>query len=58
MRGLLSENGCELDRITELLAMRSSDALPDSGDRTRAAVAMILHQGANDVEILFIQRAP
>lgn len=57
MRGLSAQHGCEFNRIAELLAMRSYDAVPDSGDRTRAAVAMILHQTAHDVEILFIQRA-
>lgn len=58
MRGLSTRQGCTFDRIAELLDMRSSDDLPDSGGgRTRASVAMILHQAANDVEILFIQRA-
>jgi 8-oxo-dGTP pyrophosphatase MutT (NUDIX family) len=45
------------NRIAELLAVRNSDFEQDFGDRTRASVAMILHQSANDVEILFIQRA-
>ncbi len=57
MRGLSAECGCEFNRIAELLAVRNGDAVPDAGDRTRAAVAMILHQVADDVEILFIQRA-
>jgi len=57
MRGLSAQHGCEFNRIAELLAMRNGDAVPDSGDRTRASVAMILHQTAHDVEILFIQRA-
>ena len=56
MRGLSAQRGCEFNRIAELLSERA-DAMPDSGGRTRAAVAMILHQAANDVEILFIQRA-
>ena len=56
MRGLSAQRGCELKRISEMLAERT-DAMSDSGGRTRAAVAMILHQAANDVEILFIQRA-
>ncbi|MBV5341610.1 MAG: CoA pyrophosphatase [Deltaproteobacteria bacterium] len=37
--------------------MRNNDAVPDVCDNTRASVAMILHQGDADVEILFIQRA-
>jgi 8-oxo-dGTP pyrophosphatase MutT (NUDIX family) len=57
MRGQLSQSMCQLDRITELLAVRAGDAAPEAGGRTRAAVAMILYQGVNDVEILFIQRA-
>ena len=57
MRGLSKQQGCVFNRIEALLAMRNSDVLPDSGSRTRASVAMILHQAANDVEILFIQRA-
>jgi 8-oxo-dGTP pyrophosphatase MutT (NUDIX family) len=57
MRGLSTQQVCTFNRIAELLAMRSVDAMPDSGGRTRASVAMILHQAANDVEILFIQRA-
>ena len=56
MRGLSAQRGCELKRISEMLAERT-DAMSDSGGRTRAAVAMILHQAADDVEILFIQRA-
>ena len=43
--------------IEELLAMRTADAVAPVGGGTRASVAMILHQAADDVEILFIQRA-
>ena len=57
MRGLLTHNGCAFDRIAERLARRGSGPDLQSCDRTRASVAMILHQAANDVEILFIQRA-
>lgn len=57
MRTLSTEHGCMFSRIEELLAIRNSDTLPDPCDRTRASVAMILHQGAADVEILFIERA-
>lgn len=45
------------DHIAERLDHRESGNEPQSGGRTRAAVAMILHQGVEDVEILFIQRA-
>jgi 8-oxo-dGTP pyrophosphatase MutT (NUDIX family) len=57
MRGLSAQHDCAFNRIAELLATRGSDSVPDSVDRTRAAVAMILHQTPHDVEILFIQRA-
>ena len=57
MEGLSTEQVYSFGRIAELLAERNSDAVPDLCDRTRAAVAMILQQGDNDVEILFIQRA-
>ena len=43
--------------IEKLLAVRTVDAVAAAGGRTRASVAMILHQAADDVEILFIQRA-
>lgn len=52
-----TEQVCVFDRISELLAGRRSDSTADFSDRTHAAVAMILHQAAHDVEILFIQRA-
>lgn len=58
MRALSTEPGWAFNRIADLLAMRiNSDAVPDSSGRTRASVAMILHQAPTDVEILFIQRA-
>ena len=57
MRGSSTQSGYEFKRIAELLAVRVCDAVPDSVDRTRASVAMILHQTADDVEVLFIQRA-
>ncbi len=44
-------------RITERLAGRVNGPDQQLDDRTRASVAMILHQGASDLEILFIQRA-
>lgn len=57
MRGSSTQSGYEFKRIAELLAVRVCDAVPDSAERTRASVAMILHQAADDVEVLFIQRA-
>ena len=58
MRALSTQYDTQLDRIAGLLAGLKCEAAPGSpGGRTRAAVAMILHQTANDLEILFIQRA-
>jgi 8-oxo-dGTP pyrophosphatase MutT (NUDIX family) len=45
------------DRITEKLVAPESRTELQASDRTRAAVAMIIHQEADDIEILFIQRA-
>lgn len=44
-------------RIAALLANRECESLPDTAGRTRASVALVLRQGANGMEILFIQRA-
>lgn len=57
MRELPEQQGCAFNRIEELLATPDSDHAADYGGRTRASVAMILHQAADDLEILFIQRA-
>jgi len=58
MRVLSTECNCTFNRISELLAMRiNDDVAPDPRSRTRASVAMILHQAPDDVEVLFIQRA-
>lgn len=57
MNGVSTEDGWTFGRIAELLATRGNHSVPDAGDNTRASVAMILHQGEKDVEILFIQRA-
>ena len=57
MSGIAYRYHWSFDRIADRLACRESGPDPQSGDRTRASVAMILHQAANDVEILFIQRA-
>jgi len=51
------QNDRVFESITKNLAQYSAVADPCSGDRTPAAVAMILHQDAHDLEILFIQRA-
>ena len=46
----------DLDRVAELLArLRKDEPIFDS--RTRAAVAMILRHAADDMEMLFIERA-
>jgi 8-oxo-dGTP pyrophosphatase MutT (NUDIX family) len=57
MNGVADRQHWSFDRIAERLARREGRSDPQSGDRTRAAVAMILHQAANDVEVLLIQRA-
>lgn len=44
-------------RIAALLADRDCMAMPDAAGRTCASVALILRQAADDMEILFIQRA-
>jgi 8-oxo-dGTP pyrophosphatase MutT (NUDIX family) len=45
------------DHIAKLLERSKSEPDVSADDRTRASVAMILHQGRNDLEMLFIQRA-
>jgi len=58
MRVLSTECNYTFNRISELLAMRiNDDVVPNPRGRTRASVAMILHQSPDDVEVLFIQRA-
>jgi 8-oxo-dGTP pyrophosphatase MutT (NUDIX family) len=57
MRDLLTQRGCAFDCIAKLLVEHGGGDVPDTADRTRASVAMILHQAADDVEMLFIQRA-
>jgi len=44
-------------QISKLLEARDNETPTDSINRTRASVAMILRQAADDTEILFIQRA-
>jgi 8-oxo-dGTP pyrophosphatase MutT (NUDIX family) len=43
--------------ITEKLSHLENEPVPPYDSRTRAAVAMIVHQSADDLEIMFIQRA-
>ena len=57
MSGVADRYHWSFDRIAERLARRENRPDPQSGDRTHASVAMILHQAADDVELLFIQRA-
>lgn len=44
-------------QISKLLDVEEGEVLPDATNRTRASVAMILSRAADDLEILFIQRA-
>lgn len=46
-----------IQRIAALLAKRVGEAVPDTAGRTLASVALILRPAADDLEILFIQRA-
>jgi 8-oxo-dGTP pyrophosphatase MutT (NUDIX family) len=57
MTGSIVKQSNMFQQISKLLEMREGETLPDSGGRTRASVAMILGQAADDLEILFIQRA-
>lgn len=57
MSGVSGQRHRAFVRIAERLALRENSPELQSGDRTRASVAMILSRAANDFEILFIQRA-
>lgn len=57
MNGVVERYSWSLDLIAKRLEHRESGPVKPLCGRTRASVAMILHQGAHDVEILFIQRA-
>ena len=57
MNRITGQQNWSFERIAEKLAYRKSETDQYSGNRTPAAVAMILHQGTKDLEILFIQRA-
>lgn len=58
MNGASRKNSWSFDRIAEKLGHRDrEEGHQQAEDRTRASVAMILHQGGSDIDILFIQRA-
>lgn len=57
MDGAVKQCRWSFDCIAKRLDFRESSPDVSIVDRTRAAVAMILHQADDDVEILFIQRA-
>lgn len=57
MHRSLHQPGRFYRHIAELLNTRDRSEPPDSYQRTRAAVAMILQQSADDLEVLFIRRA-
>ena len=57
MNGVADLHRWSFDLIAEKLSQRKTGLDFPYGDRTRASVAMILHQAADDVEVLFIQRA-
>lgn len=57
MMGVTNRSNWSFDRIDERLANQEGGSALQPDDRTRASVAMILNQGTNDIEILFIQRA-
>lgn len=57
MRGTSVQDNNFFDCISKRLANFSVAAEPCSDGRTPASVAMILHQDAHDIEMLFIQRA-
>ncbi len=57
MNGVAGLNRWSFDLIAEKLARHEPGLEFPYDERTRASVAMILHQSAGDVEVLFIQRA-
>lgn len=57
MQGTLVRGNSFFNGISRRLAQFTNAGDPDSGGRTPASVAMILHQNAHDIEMLFIQRA-
>jgi 8-oxo-dGTP pyrophosphatase MutT (NUDIX family) len=57
MNGTSFQSITTFQQVTKLITMHENVFVYDSDGPTRAAVAMILHQGADDIEILFIKRA-
>ena len=57
MNRLVDHRQWSFERIAEKLVYQKSENISHSDCRTPASVAMILHQDAHDIEILFIQRA-
>ncbi|MFZ4860047.1 MAG: NUDIX hydrolase [Desulfuromonadaceae bacterium] len=57
MDGITDQKNRSFEQIAEKLAHRRSEGNSHPDSRTPASVAMILHQNAHDIEILFIQRA-
>jgi len=57
MNRITDQQQWSFERIAEKLVHRKSETSSYPDSRTPASVAMILHQGAHDIEILFIQRA-
>ena len=57
MRSSPIEPDYRFSHIEEILAKRSLGTVSDSDTRKRASVAMILHQNAKDLDLLFIERA-
>lgn len=58
MSGVENKHNLLIDLIREKIIHRDDEAGFSSLDLKRAAVAMIIQQGENDLEILFIHRAP
>lgn len=54
---MVESHNWSFDMIARRLAYRESTPSGGHGERTRAAVAMILHRGDSGLEVLFIQRA-
>jgi 8-oxo-dGTP pyrophosphatase MutT (NUDIX family) len=57
MSGTPFQSITTFQQVSELLEEQEHSFIFDPDGPTRAAVAMILHQGPDDMEVLFIQRA-
>jgi 8-oxo-dGTP pyrophosphatase MutT (NUDIX family) len=57
MQGIPVQESRLFEAIAKRAAHFSASTDSHAGNQTPAAVAMILHQGATDLEVLFIQRA-